>query len=66
MQVQGLGHWDGDPNKYCGRLAIRADTLSDASKLAALKRALSDPDRREALIDLARAQDEALNEVLKV
>jgi mannitol/fructose-specific phosphotransferase system IIA component (Ntr-type) len=57
MIVEAMGHWDGDPDKFCERLLVSADTQKDMAQLSKLKRALEDPNKRERLLDLARQMD---------
>ena len=58
MKIHARGHWDGDPNKFCDRLLVEAETQGDAAQLAKLKKALEDQSKRERLLDLARQMEE--------
>ena len=63
MIVRARGHWDGDPNRFCDRLLVLADTQADAAQLSKLKRVLEDPEKRERLLDVVRQMESEREEV---
>ena len=52
FDVEAEGHWAGDPDRFCGRLELRAEDQEAAEHLARLKRVVTDPARRRQLLAL--------------